>query len=907
MQLDPTLYAVPYFTSEGFIRKKCAICGEFFWTLDPGRTTCGDAPCDPYDFFEKQYTNRSLDVPTMRSSFLNYFGQRGHKIIPAREVVARWRDDLYLTIASIVLFQPFVTSGQVPPPANPLVVSQPCIRLTDIDNVGLTAGRHMTIFEMGGHHAFNYPDYKLYWKDETVRYAYDFFSKELGVKPENVTLKESVWIGGGNAGPCFEVAVGGLEVATLVFMEYEVRPDGSWAPLPLRIVDTGYGIERLSWLSQRSPTGFHAVYGALVKKFADLLGVDLPSPQTLFENARYSALMKIEGGDSIRNLRIGVSKKLGVDPLQLEKSMMPVESMFGILDHTKTIAFMLSDGIVPSNTGEGYLARLVLRRALRLRRNLRLIGLPELVGLQLDFWGRDFPRLRENASTVLEEVELEEKRYSDNVSRAVSLIDTVLARATKGGTITNEDLIALYDSHGVDPLMVAEEARKRNVTLEVPDNFFTLVAQRHGYAKPKPAPSVTLPQSILGQPKTRRLYYEDPSILEFDAKVLAVEGEKVVLDQTCFYPEGGGQPADTGVIQTNGSTLRVRDVQVFEGIVVHFLEQNGGVQSLLPGLTVHCVVDADRRLRHTQHHDATHVLLASARRVLGKHVWQAGAQKGYYYSRLDVTHYKKLSQVEVEQIEKLANQIVQQNRRVVSRFMERNIAEEKYGYTIYQGGVVPGAVIRVVEIEGFDVEACGGTHSESTGSIGPITIMKVEYPQDGIVRFIFSAGASAVEWNRKNMNLLENVASTLKSPVDQLGERVEKLVNENRTLNRKLEDAQAYIADLLAGKLNRLGTPIGQVGYIVIGQEEQIDQRFLATRLANTNKMVVFVLREKRLIVSSPATHGYDVSKIIQVLKSNFRGKGGGGKIYAEYIFEDSVTDLGRLIVQVTSQLNVTN
>src|SRR5579875_561419 len=154
MQLDPSLYEVPYFTEEGFLRKKCAVCGEYFWTLDPQRQTCGDAPCDPYDFFETQYTSRSLDVSATRSTFIGYFSERGHKVIQPREVVARWRDDLYLTIASIVLFQPFVTSGQVPPPANPLVVSQPCIRLSDIDNVGLTAGRHLTIFEMGGHHAF---------------------------------------------------------------------------------------------------------------------------------------------------------------------------------------------------------------------------------------------------------------------------------------------------------------------------------------------------------------------------------------------------------------------------------------------------------------------------------------------------------------------------------------------------------------------------------------------------------------------------------------------------------------------------------------------------------------------------------------------------------------------------------
>ncbi|MEM0119821.1 MAG: alanine--tRNA ligase [Thermoprotei archaeon] len=896
---------MPYFTEEGFLRRKCIVCGEYFWTLDPQRQTCGDAPCDPYDFFEKHYTDRSLDVPNMRSAFIRYFSERGHTPIKPREVVARWRDDIYLTIASIVLFQPFITSGQVPPPANPLVVSQPCIRLSDIDNVGLTAGRHLTIFEMGGHHAFNYPDRKLYWKDETVRYAYDFFSKELGIHSDKVTLKESVWVGGGNAGPCFEVAVGGLEIATLVFMEYDVHEDGSWTPLPLKIVDTGYGIERMSWLSQRSPTGFHAIYGGLVDKFANLLGVSMPPDRTLFETAKYSALMKVEGGESVRQLRLEVAKRLGVDPAELEKSMMPVESMFGILDHTKTLSFMLADGIVPSNTGEGYLARLVLRRALRLRRRLNPISLAELVALQLDFWGRDFPRLKESYKRVVEEIELEEKKYVETISKAKGLVDVALRQATKTGEIGVETLIELYDSHGVDPYMVGELAKNQNITVSVPDNFFTLVAQRHGYSKQKPQPTVNIGESILSQPKTRRLYYEDTDLLEFDANILLAEGEKLVLDQTCFYPEGGGQPADTGIIIVNNTQLRVVDVHAFNGVIVHYLEAGQKFDRLIPGTQVHGVVDPERRRRHTQHHDATHILLASIRRVLGGHVWQAGAQKGFYYSRLDVTHYKKVSKEELEEIERLANSVVQQNRRVISRFMDRNEAEERYGFTIYQGGVVPGSVIRIVEVEGFDVEACGGTHSEKTGSIGSIVIIKVEYPQDGVVRFIFSAGASAVEFNRKNANLIEEASVILRTTADQLTTKLKSTLDENKELSGRVERLQALIADLLGDRLNVLDTPIGRVGYIVLsGGDEGVDQQLLTTKLANSKGVTVFTLRGRRLVVSSPTKGGCDVSKIVGFLKSRYRGKGGGGRVYGEYVFEDDsdVRDMDKLISEATQR-----
>ena len=274
MEFNVKEYQIDFFKEEGFTRKRCRVCGSYFWTQGRGIDTCGDSPCQEYTFIGNPPTAKNFSVDETREAFLRFFEENNHTRIKPYPVIARWRADLFLTIASIADFQPFVTEGMIPPPANPLVISQPCLRFSDVDNVGLTAGRHYVIFEMGGAHAFNYPDKKVYWKDETVRYHHNFITQVLGVDSAAVTYKEGVWSGGGNAGPCVEGIVSGFEVCTLVFMQYRVV-DGKFVDMPLKIVDTGYGIERYSWLSQGTPSGFHAVYGPLLDKILSLSGAKL--------------------------------------------------------------------------------------------------------------------------------------------------------------------------------------------------------------------------------------------------------------------------------------------------------------------------------------------------------------------------------------------------------------------------------------------------------------------------------------------------------------------------------------------------------------------------------------------------------------------------------------------------------
>jgi len=184
-------YRLPFFSENGFLRKQCSVCGEYFWTQDFHKETCGDAPCQDYDFIEDSPTKKKYSLSEMREAFLSFFEKNSHKRIQPYPIIARWRDDLYVTIASIADFQPYVTEGMIPPPANPLVISQPCLRFLDIDKVGSTAGRHMTIFEMGGHHAFNYPDQEIYWKNETVRLHHEFMTEELGIRSDLISYKEA--------------------------------------------------------------------------------------------------------------------------------------------------------------------------------------------------------------------------------------------------------------------------------------------------------------------------------------------------------------------------------------------------------------------------------------------------------------------------------------------------------------------------------------------------------------------------------------------------------------------------------------------------------------------------------------------------------------------------------------------
>jgi len=902
LKVDPREFDLPFFREMGFVRVRGERCNEYYWTLDPDRfREPQDTPCVDY-WFDSIPSRAPLSVSEARRVFIEFFASRGHTPVPPRPVVARWREDLYLTIASIVAFQPHVTSGLVPPPANPLVISQPSIRLEDIDNVGLTLGRHLTSFEMAAHHAFNYPDKYVYWKDETVRYAYEFFTKELGIPGELLIFKESWWEGGGNAGPCFEVAVGGLELATLVFMMYRVT-DGGYEEIPLKIVDTGYGVERIAWFTQKTPTAFHAIFGDLVEKFREAVGVERPSGELLW--AAYRAAGRLDPKDpaSIEEYYARVSHMTGLDLGYVKRILVDEARLYSLLDHTKTLALMLGDGIVPSNAGEGYLARLVARRALR---QLRLLGsnarLVDLVDLQISLWGRDFPQLRENRDYILEAVELEESRFKESIERGLKVLEREVKRR---GSISVDDLIKFYDSMGVHPELVAEVASKIGVKVEVPHNFYSLVASMHK-APPTIKPVYATPgveerlaRWASGFQATRKLYYEDPYMREFEATVVGVLGNYVVLDATAFYPTGGGQIHDTGFIAFNGRIYRVKRVVSVGDVIVHELEDASGLEA---GVKVRGVIDWDRRYRIMRHHTATHVILAAARRVLGSHVWQAGAEKTEEKGRLDITHHKPLTEDEVRRIEEIANKVVNERRPVRAYYMERGEAEEKLGFTIYQGGAPLVRMLRILEIDGWDVEACGGTHVANTGEIGGIKIVNVERIQDGVVRLEYVAGTRVVDRVNELESKLREVAEIVGASRGQEVERVKAIVVAAETAKSTVKAYRALWLNMLREELAKAPILKG-VRVLVAGSVEE-DRSFIQEalrRLTDEFKDALAIIAyQEGGIVRVEIAAGSDAVKVVSVgafarrLAERLGGRGGGSESYGSLTFEGKL-DVGAL------------
>jgi len=893
-------YHVPFFDEYGYVRKLCPRCKEYFWTQNPSQETCGEATsegCAFYTFIGNPPTRKGYSLGEMRETFLSFFEKRGHKRLSPYPIVARWRDDLYLTHASIVDFQPYVTNGVIPPPANPLVISQPCIRLVDIDNVGPTFGRHLTIFEMGGHHAFNYPDKKVYWKDKTIRYHHEFITKVLGVPSEEVIYKEGVWSGGGNAGPDVESIVRGLEVATLVFMKFKVV-NGDLVELPIQTVDTGYGIERYAWLSQGSSNCFQVIYDRVLDEIFEMAGVEVDE-ELLAQVAKYSGMLSLEKVANRLNARKAIAKVVGINAERLDKLLFPVENVFAVADHTKCLTFILAEGVVPSNVREGYLARLLLRRIYRL---LRTLGIEEklldIVDSQINYWSRDFPHLIEMRDQVLEVLSIERDKYRETLRRGNSFVKRIAQELKSEGKLRfpTETLIQLYDSHGLPPEFVREVAEKEGVKVEVPETFYMTVAERHVQA-PSPGEDEvlkTMEAKVEGLPETRTLYYEDPYMKEFKAKVLRVlDGEHVVLDQTTFYPEGGGQPPDQGHISFDGNRCNVVDVQKIGKVIVHKVE---GEALPKEGSKVRGKIDWDRRYSLMKAHTATHVLMGAARRVLGKHVWQSGAQKGIERSRLDISHYRRLTLEETQKIEELANSAVSKNIPVETTWMPRGEAERMYGFRLYQGGVVPGKEIRVVKIGDWDVVACGGTHLRNTGELGFVKIINTERIQDGVERLIFSVGLPALKAIQRKEKILWEVAETLGAPLDKLSQTAKHVVKEWREARRRERRLLKEIA-IREGSAFREGefAKREQIDGIVVVERrfDEVDvERMVQTASEivkkEDNLVALFYASDEktaRVVVMAgkeAVSRGVNASEIANAAASVLGGGGGGRPDFAQ-------------------------
>ncbi|HYK93145.1 MAG TPA: alanine--tRNA ligase [Thermoplasmata archaeon] len=822
--MDPGEYALEFFHRGGFTRRTCAGCGAAFWALgDLDR--CQEEPCTPYSFIGHPIFRRPATPSEMRETFLRFFEQRGHQRVRRYPTVARWRNDVFFTQASIYDFQPWVTSGAIPPPANPLTISQPCARFNDLAEVG-HSGRHFTLFEMMAHHAFNRPDHTVYFKERCVELCHELLTEELGADARGISYKEEEWEGGGNLGPSLSVGIAGLELATLVFMEY-VRSGARLQPMPLTVVDTGYGLERFVWSSHGTKNAYEAVFGPVYD--------------------------------------------------EMRATFAPAEAAI-LIDHARSVNFLLTDGVVPSNSKEGYYARLILRRMLRiLAKAPEAPGLPDVldrVGREI---ARDFPEVGEHRADLRRVIEAEIERYDEAIGRARAVVRRHEERIEKqGGSVTEEDLLEWYDSLGLPPDVAVAELKH---PIPVPADFYPRVAARHESETPVTDYTETasgLPPVPASVPDTKVEYYLDPYTRRFDAHVLFSEGPYVVLDRTFFYPTGGGQISDTGEL----AGVPVVDVARAGRWVFHRLDRP---TTLTVGERVHGVIDDARRTQLMQHHTATHLLNGALREALGPHVWQAGAFKGTESARIDITHFRALSAEEVRTVERRVNRIIRENRPVKSYFEPRNEAERRFGFTLYQGGAVPGRDLRIVEIEGFDVEACGGTHCTRTGEVGLVTILGSERIQDGVVRLSYAAGERALDVLDESTRLLQESAHRLGVPRDKLAIGIDRLLTEVDESRRRSRSQEKEDLKAVAERLGADGPHTATEGDTTIVSARVTGDRStlmelsrLLTRGPNRVAILAAEADGRGLLFIGSTTSRVPAAGLLEDVRSRFGGKGGG-------------------------------
>ena len=927
MSMPPIDLAV--FHENGFVRKQCRITNLWFWTADATRTTCGDTTEDEYTFIGapliKGYPMRGKALKdAMRETFLRFFEEKDHTRVQPYPVLARWRDDIHLTIASIADFQPHVTSGEVEPPANPLTISQPCIRLTDVDAVG-RSGRHLTTFEMMAHHVFNRPDEgrMFYWMEECVRFCHDLMTEELGINPDEITYVENPWCGGGNAGAAVEVIVGGLELATLVFMNMEEHPEGEielkgdrYREMPLQIIDTGYGLERFCWAAAGTPTIYESIYPESTSWLKDLANFTSITDQwpalnldaLLGEMSRLNGIMNIEPGVDADELRATFIRRLSdrginVTPEQFSAVTEPLAKIYAIPDHLHALCNMLGDGLVPSNAKAGYLARMLARRTLRLRDELKLnVSLAELAlhHIEVNLGGASMKQTHDGLLGILE---LEEARYGEMLRKGGNVINTQLKDLPKDAErIPDEILFNMNDSHGLAPDMAISLAKHAGwSSVSVRTGFAAEMAERHALLAKQAAQSVEVKVLIaeeLSLPSTQALYYDDVQQQEFDASVLAclnLVGEDipegathaVVMDKTCFYPEGGGQEGDYGVLATDSVQCTVLDTRKVGNHILHLTD--GPFDK---GDLVHGSIDWKRRKQLMDHHTAVHIVGGAARRILGPHIYQAGANKSVEMARLDITHFHRLTRDDLDAIEALANEVLGQVQRTEKTELNRKDADKKYGFDLYQGGAPKGSSIRILRIADHDIQACGGTHHDELGQIGSIRIVRSAAVQDGVERLHIVAGQAALDYARQQDALLREACEVYGIPTADLPRTSKRFYAEWKDQRKRIEQLEAEVVRLRTSGGGSDSQELDGVRIVIMEAHGDLKKmtKMLKELTLDQKKPTLAVLGSRegggKLMIAvtenTIASERFDAVKLLREIAPHINGGGGGRPTLAQ-------------------------
>lgn len=769
-------YAVNVLKDKGFVRRHCR-CGTYFWTVNKDQEHCGDSVCSGgFRFFKDNPAKKKMGYIQVWQEFSKMFKSMGYTPVKRYPVVARWNETTDFTIASIAGFQPYVVSGEVEPPADKLVIPQFCLRFPDIDNVGIT-GSHMTGFIMIGQHMF-VPEDK--WnQDNAFSDILKWLTDGLGLPLKEITFHEDAWAGGGNSGPCMEFFSRGVEIGNQVYMLYE-QQDDERKELRLKVLDMGMGQERNAWFTQGTNTIYEAVFPTVIDKLLSRTGA-VYDDKLMKKYAVYAGMLNLDEVEDIDKAWKHVADNVGMDVKALQQKIEPMTGIFSIAEHTRSLLFALNDGALPSNVGGGYNLRVLIRRALSFIDKFGWdIKLAEVCRWHAEYLELLFPELIDNLDEIENILDVERSKYEATKQKTKSIVSRLIGNDVK---IDEEKLIGLYDSEGINPQLIAEEAKKSGKKIEIPENFFAKVAERHEKKDKGPAEEKRKNLDLESMPDTEPLYYKDYDAIEFTAKVLRIIGKNMVLDRTLFYPTGGGQIHDKGTI--NGQ--EVIDVYKQGTVIVHVLKDKPLSKE---GEEVEGILNFERRKQLAQHHSAAHIVNAAAKRVLGNHVNQAGAKKTEEKAHLDITHYQSITPEEQQAIEDEANKIIQEKLPIYKTVMSRRDAENKYGMRIYQGGAVPGREIRIVEIPEVDVEACGGTHLDNTSEVSRIKIIKTTKIQDGIVRIVFTAGKAAEDVSSQEEDVLDNAAKLLGCGIDQVPARVEELFSLWKKIVKKKKDIE---------------------------------------------------------------------------------------------------------------------
>ena len=865
-------YLVDLFKRRGYQRKRCEICGKYFWTLKADKTRCDDQPCSPYSFIGDPPTSKRFDYVSGWRTIEDFFVRNGHTSVARYPVVSRWRPDLFFTVASIIDFQR-IDGGKVvfELPTNPLIVPQMCLRFNDIPSVGVS-GKHYTSFCMVGQTAI--ANKEGYWKDRCIDLDFELVTKEFGIPEEEVSFKESVWVGYGAFGYSLEYFVRGLELGNAVFTAFE-GDTSNYAEMKEKVVDMGAGLDRLAWITHGTPTSYDVVFSSVLRKMQEASRVDYDRDLFL-RYSRVAGTMNLDDYATMADARKVIARSLGVEPSAITERLAPIEALYAVADHSRTLLFAIADGLLPSNVGGGYNLRVLYRRAQSfIERYGFRFGLLDAVGWHIDYLSKMYPELEQHRDDVSKVLEVEMSRYQSSTQRVAKVVSSLASSRKEVGL---EELVKLYESDGITPEQLVEGGAR----VSVPEDFYQRVVSRHIAQKTdEKGPQF----DISGLPETRPLYYEEGDLFEFEAKVLRTfDGGYVALDRTAFYPRGGGQEPDHGTL--DGAS--VVDVIKYGGVALHRLEgPTPEVSSRVRGR-----VDSVRRQRIKRIHTATHILNGASRQVLGPWVWQHSAFKEEDYGRIDITHFAHLGEQEIRQIETVANDIVMKNLPVTVTDMPRGEAEKKYGFRLFQGGVVPSRTLRIINIADWDVQACGGTHTRTTGEVGFIKIVRTERIQDGVERLVFVAGYPAVEYVQDLDHTLNETSSLLGTQrenipkvIASLKSNLDQVSTREKALGERL--VTATIPSILTSAIDVKGVRLcltdnqGLSEDLIIAEGEKAvaaDERLVFLSLfkgPSTIRVICFV-------GSKAESLGASANELVKETARTLGGSGGGSRRFAQ-------------------------